>query len=566
MSGVITAGNGLSAFVWVFVYERVLRKNLETYFLTTFGVWAATALIAGLVVFREGTGRGQTADEGGSSRTSALLVGTTATASFSSRTESESRAITTEEKSLSSYGCELQAVPFLSNKDPPPMEHGVLSSSSRTALTFPTSTVDAGSGRASRPRLVLVIPPVTHQPTCSTRTMLSKTCYWLAALQFILIQTVAATILGNLAVFQKPLGWSEEVKTDLISLQSVVNACARILFGLAMDLGWRSRWRIERARCLLWTAALMLGCLGVLWTVWVWRGSNSKTLTFSWIGFLLLGLGFGGNWAVLPAVLSSWYGNNNVAIGFNVCCLVFVCCSNALSAWVSSQGGERSDKTAGAVLSIGCEDGALLREVFSGLFPPLFDRTKTGITTEDTADSWFPLLWYTFAGMGVLSLVLGGVLVWVRPCRLMECQCEESDGVGAENPADLREQDDQLGGRLRPAGVEVVEGRSCDVARPVPSVRGQQHVRGQKEQDGRRDQSWTETNQEEDSWTRKGRNRNDEYPSLDQHGPREPPLAPAAPAEEAFYDVFSPTKEEDEGAPADEDSDEDEGWHPTERR
>ncbi|CAD7945918.1 unnamed protein product [Amoebophrya sp. A120] len=153
----------------------------------------------------------------------------------------------------------------------------------------------------------------------STTEMLSSVCYWCVAGQFALLQGVCSGFFlangDNLALVYH---YDEDV-AQLLQAQSLVNSAARIFFGFLMQAGMRSEWRVEFARHLLLT---MLACYLSLLFV-----ETRPLLSFSF-----LGIGFGGNWAILPAILTSWYGRGNVAVGFNVACLVFVLLGNLLAA------------------------------------------------------------------------------------------------------------------------------------------------------------------------------------------------------------------------------------------
>eukprot|EP00392_Amoebophrya_sp_AT5.2_P003710 g3715.t1 len=165
----------------------------------------------------------------------------------------------------------------------------------------------------------LDVTPPTNPRQVGTRDMLASVCFWFVAAQFALLQGVASGFfLANGDRLGEVYEWREDIG-HLLQAQSLVNSAARIFFGFAMDLGMRSSYHIEFARHLLLTMGacfLSLQCC------------EGHPL----LAFALLGIGFGGNWAILPAVITSWYGRANVAVGFNVACLFFVLGSNLFAA------------------------------------------------------------------------------------------------------------------------------------------------------------------------------------------------------------------------------------------
>lgn len=201
-------------------------------------------------------------------------------------------------------------------------------------------------------------------------------------------------MLENSTILASVYGWDQATLSTLVEIQSLVNASARVLFGFLMDAGWRGPYRVERARSLLLTSVCMTASLALLLRGSIPDGENSAPLFFAneemlavmeknkltpwwhkYVCFALLGLGFGGNWAILPAVISSWYGKENVAIGFNVACVFFV--------------------------------------VFANLFGNLLVAVSDSTSDENAVN----LVGHIAVGCCLLSFTSGCLLVFVRPCR-----------------------------------------------------------------------------------------------------------------------------------------------------
>ncbi|CAD7954695.1 unnamed protein product [Amoebophrya sp. A25] len=172
------------------------------------------------------------------------------------------------------------------------------------------------------PNLLVRKREVVPNFECSTKQMLSSVCFWLVAAQFALLQGVGSGFyLANADTLYAAYSWGGKGGTlaSLLQVQSLVNAGARIGFGFLMDSLRRvSFLQVEFARHLLFTALCTLLSL-----IFVPHTPLAA--------FVFLGIGFGGDWAIMPAILSSWYGRGNVAVGFNVACLVFVVLGNGLA-------------------------------------------------------------------------------------------------------------------------------------------------------------------------------------------------------------------------------------------
>lgn len=144
---------------------------------------------------------------------------------------------------------------------------------------------------------------VTPEFRGNWRAVVRTRAYWATFIQFSLTQCVGSGLfLANLKLLTGSVGFSAAARDSVVTYVSLANCAGRLSVGYLMDL---MSPRVGKARWMLLTAVLMISALG---SVLVGYGSIFL--------FLLAGFAYGGNWAAMPAYMTSKFGKRNMVFGF----------------------------------------------------------------------------------------------------------------------------------------------------------------------------------------------------------------------------------------------------------
>lgn len=212
VTGILTTGSGLSAFVWSVVYKLCFRSSLVPFFLICGLLWTGSAFVFAAYLKRVGfLGRGGAAANGGGG-------------------EGEGRS---SSPSRRGEGDGVSAPLLVSDNDV----------GSAGPVNIPASFVKAsdGGGAAGATTSNTSTAPST---TSSVRATLCSVVFLLIIIQFACVQSVGSGFfLGNVGIIVGSLGYDAATRGFIVQLQSLANAASRIIVGKVMDFceagyGW----------------------------------------------------------------------------------------------------------------------------------------------------------------------------------------------------------------------------------------------------------------------------------------------------------------------------------------
>ncbi|MEL7610823.1 MAG: MFS transporter [Bacillota bacterium] len=155
-------------------------------------------------------------------------------------------------------------------------------------------------------QLVAAKQPAVAAEEVPPLKMLAKPSFYLAYIAMLVLAAGGLAIIGQAAPMALGLGAVTALSTLLVGLISVCNGLGRIFFGGLFD-------RIGKKRAMLYVSVTMFAALGVL----------TLSLLFSQIallvvGFLLVGLAFGGVPSTGSAFINRTYGGKNYAVNLSL--------------------------------------------------------------------------------------------------------------------------------------------------------------------------------------------------------------------------------------------------------
>ena len=139
------------------------------------------------------------------------------------------------------------------------------------------------------------------------KAALRTPAYWSILLQFVILNCIGSGfMIGNLTYLTGSFKYDKSTQHMAVEIVSYANCGGRLLCGILMDTAGSS---IRKDRWFLLTGLItLLGCLSV-----------QQGVSLDLLPFILVGLAYGGNWAVMPAAIADEFGKQNTMFGFCTC-------------------------------------------------------------------------------------------------------------------------------------------------------------------------------------------------------------------------------------------------------
>jgi len=222
--------------------------------------------------------------------------------------------------------------------------------------------------------------------------------YWCIWSQFILTESVGSGVfMANLALLTGSLGYTQSQRDTIVIAVSIFQIAGRALIGYFSDIFITY---LAKARYFIITALFIL--FGVITAIFLEDTFLENTFLSgrkSFLPFLLIGIGYGGNFAIMPAYYTSVFGKSNMVFCFTSTVLpmaigVKICSMIAGAEY--DQAKERQDNEERNDPNLNPNND------------PNFKPSEFCRSTRDC----FGHIGYIAMGMCLGSLLIGGMLIW----------------------------------------------------------------------------------------------------------------------------------------------------------